>query len=283
MAADGPPIVVEPESSGKSNEAGTSLAPSSPANSLNSGSSSVPESANTSTTTPSDSSSPVENKNHGRLSNAPTLVSQSTLPAPLTPPTFDHLPSSTLQPVNNGERSTPRSVPQDDDNLSANDDRVIGRHRTWWASLRARTRERRWVEQFIGLFSLGVALWLGIRTYKMAVWSMWNDHVQTCLQYIQVCSCWGQGSVGDWQNHRLIKPFRWVANGFLMSNLLCLHIRIYGEILRWILLRSQRQGLANEQWWSSYSIAMNLRWEFIILTAFWPPHPQLSLSSPYSS
>lgn len=194
MAASENPIIVEPAESSHVSPAGSLIAASSPTNSLNFNSdSSRPLSVYSSNTSHSETPSPVDPKDTGSPNHlaAPTGLGDASLPP--TPPSFEHLPASALYSRNRrssgDENGIPRSVPE----AERNNDRTrtstptAGENgRSWFSTVRTKLGGSRWLEKSIGLLSLITALWLGVRTYKLAVWSSWNDHVMTCLQFKQV-------------------------------------------------------------------------------------------------
>ena len=198
MATDGPPAIVEPSPPANGDEAGPSLVAPSPTISLSSQSSSHPDSAYSNDTSQSELPSPLEERNKVTLSTASTFVDQGST-APVNTPAFAQDSSNTPQPVNGQDASVSDGIPGTPEvassGLNRNRDQGNGRISAWWSTLRNKYGGRRWLEQFIGICSLGVALWLGVRTYKLAVWSSWNDHVQLCVNFKQVYPPFNQAKV----------------------------------------------------------------------------------------
>ena len=183
-----PPIIVEPA---------LSLEPPSPANSLVNSSpdpssatdsydSSRPQSQNSSNTSHSEPPSPSRGHDWAPAElRSPNATELSRLgPPSLAPPAPGTSPSNPFASENDSPISGPLPSPTNTSNGSQNT--WINRQTSWLSTIPTKIHERRWLENTIGVLGVAVAIWLGVRGYKLAVWQSWNDLRQTCASYKQV-------------------------------------------------------------------------------------------------
>lgn len=185
------PIIVEPAASSGSETPPTLLAPSHyTTSSSNSFDSSRPQSRGSSATSASESRSPATRN-----------VESDELPSvrPPTPSEMEPLPlNSTFspdeRPANRGIPST--TAPSERAECSSNS------NGTPWLSLcHPLFSRRRWLEHALGVFTLVASLvgllFIGVRTYKLAVISTENSTLDSCTGLIQV---------SDYKNNRWTGP-----------------------------------------------------------------------------
>lgn len=192
MAIAGPtptPIIVEPAPSvqvpSPASLVTSSLDPNSSSDSYNS---SRPQSQYSSDTSQSELPSPLDGQcRTPEIGTSPNDIELSSLAPPVLGP-----PSpSVTPPVSHAtsENGPPRSVPPHPfptETIDGSQEFGINNRGTSLATLRAKIHERRWLENTIGVLGVAVAIWLGVRGYKLAVWQSWNDLRQTCAAYKQV-------------------------------------------------------------------------------------------------
>ena len=180
MAMNGSPTSIEPTTS--SNSPLPSIPSLSPHTSSSSDSfdSSQPNSHGSSATSRSVSPSPILESVHKKDSQEsielPALPSQS-------PPPLDNASASQSHFQNN----IPRSVPP----APATSPRTQ-RTASWLSHLGFLVPRRHWYANALGTIGLGLTLIgmiiFGARTYKLAVWSAWDDTLDTCAQLSSVRS-----------------------------------------------------------------------------------------------
>lgn len=175
MAVNGNPTINGPTTSydGPSPSI-PSLSPH-PSSSSNSFDSSRPNSQGSSATSRSVSPSPSSIPK-----SVPVIDNQESVELPALPPN-PPLPENTLASQSRRQNDPPRSVPP----ASAVGSRT--KHEASWLSrLRSLIPRKSWFGNALGIMSLGLTLIgmiiFGERTYKLAVWSAWNDALDTCGQ-----------------------------------------------------------------------------------------------------
>lgn len=151
--------------------------------SSNSSHSSRPQSSCSNTSRSNLSPSPSEKPKDFQLQDPTDLASTTPLTInPLPPPSTlsptSQPPSADIQP-----QSVPPNASADPHTLSTN---TSSGQKSLFRSLCTKIHGRRWLENTIGALGLATALWLGVRGYKLAVWSSWNDLRQLCSSYQQV-------------------------------------------------------------------------------------------------
>lgn len=163
------PIIVEPTSSPDSGTPHRLLTPSlnssSPSNSFES---SRPHSRGSTTTSPSESSSPIP-----RSAYSHELSDMS----PPTPPNLELPTPITTRPN--------ASVPSEPAESSFHSNGVA-----WLSLFRSISSRRRWLEHALAVFTLVASLvgllFIGVRTYKLAVITTENSTLDGCTDLIQV-------------------------------------------------------------------------------------------------
>ena len=180
MAMNGSPTIIEPTTS--SDSPLPSIASLSPHTSSSSDSldSSRPSSPGSSATSPSVSPSPIPK-------SLPAIDSQESIELPAlpsnSPPPPDNISASQSHPQNDPPRSIPaaRAVSPKRNNGTS-----------WLSRLGALVHRRSWYSNALGTIGLGLTLFgmimFGERTYRLAVWSAWNDTLDTCGQLNSVSS-----------------------------------------------------------------------------------------------
>ena len=129
-----------------------------------------PRSQNGSQTSQSEPPSPLEAQDGSTSTIAPQDgIELSTLPAStLAPPILTVTPPA---PQPEGRDDPPRSVPQlSPTNISTSSQQSTRSASTWVSWLPKKIHERRWLENTICVLGVAVAIWLGVRGYKLAVW-----------------------------------------------------------------------------------------------------------------
>jgi hypothetical protein len=154
-----------------------------PCSTSNSSTSSRPQSLCSNTSRSNLSPSPSENLKDCPLQD-PTDHASTTSPTvnPLPPPSTLS-PTSQPSSADNQPESVPPNASTDPHTLSTN---TSSRQNSLFRSLWTRIHGRRWLGNTIGALGLATAIWLGVRGYKLAVWSSWNDLRQLCSSYQQV-------------------------------------------------------------------------------------------------
>lgn len=181
MAMNGSPTINEPATSSATPLPSIpSLSPH-PSSSSDSFDSSRPNSEVSSATSRSVSPSPSPISK-----SEPAIDSQGSieLPAlPSNPSLLENTPASQSQRQNDPPRSVPPAPA-----LSPR----TNHEASWLSRLRSLTPRRNWFGNALGTISLGLTLIgmiiFGERTYKLAVWSAWNDALDTCGQLNSVSS-----------------------------------------------------------------------------------------------
>ena len=170
------PIIVEPAASSNPETSPGLLNPSpntsSSSSSSNSFESSRPKSRGSSATTPSESSSPaMKDVQPYEVTNL----------RPSTPLDFDPLPATSTVLPNERPRTLSTTVVSE---------RVQSSFDSNGALYRPTIARRRWLEHALGVFTLAASLvgllFIGVRTYKLAVISTENSTLDACTDLIQV-------------------------------------------------------------------------------------------------
>lgn len=168
------PIIIEPSTPIRSLTP-PSLPTSSPdlSSSPKSLGSSRPQSQHSSSTSISDHSSETE------LDHIPKGVSDGQLPPPVSHPVGSSGPSTIQSPTSQPPRSEPSAAGQSPDHGAPD----AGAR---WFPLESLSQRSQAIIGGIGLALTIVGLWFCVRSYKMGVWTMENDALQDCLNYIEV-------------------------------------------------------------------------------------------------
>ena len=179
MAVEDSPTIIEPTTPGQQLPAIPSLSPN-PSSSSDSFDSSRPISQASSTTSRSPSPSPLSK-------SSPRIEYQESFDLP-TLPSYPSPPTNSATQTHR-QHDTPTSVPPEAISDPSTTHKVSWGHRIW--SLIPR---RNWFTNALGIISLGLTLIgmiiFGERTYKLAVWSAYNDTLDTCGQILSVSSSW---------------------------------------------------------------------------------------------
>ena len=209
-ASSPPPIIIEPASSPRAPppDSLANLSPDTNSSSDSNNYSSRPQSQYSSDTSQSEAPSPIEYQScTPDATNSPNDIELSSLAPPvLTPPTTNATPPADpfISP-----NDPPRSVPSP--SLSNISHGTVGTQNSnqvsWFRKIWAKIHEKRWLENTIGVLGVAVAIWLGVRGYKLAVWQSWNDLRQTCASYKQVGSSKKEPIVPCSQSYRSVFPW----------------------------------------------------------------------------
>ena len=175
MAMNGSPTINEPPTSYDGPLPSISSLSPHPSSSSDSFDSSRPTSQGSSATSRSVSPSPLSIPK-----SVPVIDNEESVELPALP-SNPPLPENTSASQSHQQNDPPRSVPP----ASAVSPRV--KHEAAWLSrLRSLIPRKGWVGNALGIMSLGLTLIgmiiFGERTYKLAVWSAWNDALDTCGQ-----------------------------------------------------------------------------------------------------
>ena len=196
---DANPIVVEPASSPNSRPPSSLHIPSlNTSSSSTSFDSSRPQSRATSATSPSRSPSPAPTD--GKYDLKP-LVASDTEPLP---------PSTSLIPNEQGRNFTTPSTTHSSQRPEGS---LISNGNAWTPPYFPFLLNRRWLEHFLGIFGLVASLvgllFIGVRTYKLAVITTENSTLDGCTGLIQVSDfnkffgIWNRSDkLSGWCHHR---------------------------------------------------------------------------------
>lgn len=178
---NGSPTSIEPTTS--SNSPLPSIPSLSPHTSSSSDSfdSSQPNSHGSSATSRSVSPSPIPKSVPKKDSQE--SIELPALPSKSPPPPLDNVSASQLHFQNN----IPRSVPPAPTTSPRTEHKA-----SWVSHLGFLVPRRHWYANALGTIGLGLTLIgmiiFGLRTYKLAVWSAWDDTLDTCAQLNSVRS-----------------------------------------------------------------------------------------------
>ena len=179
MAMKGSPTIIEPTTSSNSPLPSIpSLSPN-PSSSSESFDSSRPNSQGSSATSRSVSPSPIPK-------NVLAIDSQESIELPALP-SNPPLPKNTSASQIHCQDDPPRSVPPAPAASPRNNQGA-----SWFSRFGSLIPRRNWFANALGTVGLGLTvigmIVFGERTYKLAVWSAWNDALDTCGQLNSVSS-----------------------------------------------------------------------------------------------
>lgn len=173
MATSGSPTIFEPNTSSDAPLPSIPRLSPQPSSSSDSFDSSQPNSDGSSAT--SRSVSPTPNPK-----SVPATDSQEPVELPALP-SNPQIPENTLASQSHRQNDPPRSIPP----TPAVNTR-INHEASWLSRLGSLVPRKNWFANALGVISLGLTvigmILFGERTYKLAVWSAWNDALDTCGQ-----------------------------------------------------------------------------------------------------
>ncbi|KAL6712921.1 hypothetical protein ACLMJK_009476 [Lecanora helva] len=216
MACNMPtPIIVETPSS-PTTPSPASLAPSpEPASSSSSNDSSRPQSQHSSNTSVTRSPTPCATERRTpEEATSQDEIELSTLAPPALPPLSTPSPDG----IDPSDNPTPPTNPPSPTYTNRTQESGGSYQSSWLQTLRIKVYKNRWLEITLGAMSVAVALWMGVRGYKLAVWDSWNGMRQTCAAYIQSNVTIGSRCTEILRGDPPAPPYRYSKWGVDLSN-----------------------------------------------------------------